>query len=330
MGRSTVGLILNGRGDELGIPQRTQKKAIDIARRLGYRPNSLALGLAGKHTQTIGVLLPSGSFYPQYLMSQALSLRLHRKGYQTYLVDSLQDPEVVLESLKEMATRRVDGIIFYANTPFTPEIRKVLAQFRVVVLITNMQMQENDLPAHIIYRNTTPAIDDIVEHFAKSGRRHPMIATLVEPSNNDKIEQFKNALRRHGFDSSDEAAVFDAACGIPRNSDYYAKFMEKFQAGKLEARRFDAIFCTCDEGALAAVNYLAKRDIQVPRDVVVVGMNNTPWAQGMQPPLASASWGHENTFDVIESRLVERLGHPDAEPKYEELPLKFIWRESAG
>jgi LacI family transcriptional regulator len=332
LGRSTVGLILNGRGDALGIPQKTQRKVFQVARQLGYRPNSLALGLAGKHTQTIGLLLPSGPFFPQYLMPQDLSLRLHRRGFQTNLVDSLQEEEVILESLAEMATRRVNGIVFtiFHNDQLTPSIHRKLIQFPVTVLITNEPLPRDDLRAHIIHQNMTPAITDIVDHFVRIGRRRPMIATSVGPSNEEKIRAFKNAMRRHGLDASDEAAVFDIGGDRSHGPDFYTRFLVKFESEKLEDRAFDALFCTCDEGATAAVNYLAKRGLRVPQDVSIVGMNNAPWVQGMRPPLASLSWGYPGSFDNIESRLVERLEQPASEPGYDDVPLKFIWRESAG
>jgi hypothetical protein len=39
---------------------------------------------------------------------------------------------------------------------------------------------------------------------------------------------------------------------------------------------------------------------------------------------------HVNTFDLIEARMVERLKTPDSKPGFDEAPLKFIPRDSAG
>ncbi|MBN1555557.1 MAG: LacI family DNA-binding transcriptional regulator [Phycisphaerae bacterium] len=332
LGRSTVGLILNGRGDELGIPAETQAKVHKVAANLGYRPNSLALGLAGKKTQTIGLILPSGPFYPQNLMPQDISLRLHRRGYQTYLVDSLQDPDVMLESLKEMATRRVDGICFHMKLPIPPKVREALNQFPATVLISNIPIPRTDFRAHVIYLDMVPAIDDIVDHFVQTGRRRPMIVTSVNDAmtNLEKIGPFRDALRRQGLDASEEGTIFGVNAGIPRDSDYYTVFRDAFEAQRLEDRDFDALFCTCDEAAVAAIRYLTEKGRRVPDDVAVVGLNNTPMIQGYKPSIASISWNHVEAFDLIEARMVERLKKPDAVPGYDEAPLKFIRRESAG
>jgi LacI family transcriptional regulator len=331
LGLSTVGLILNGRGDELGIPKKTQKRAIEVSRRLGYRPNSLALGLVGKRTQTIGLLLPSDMYYPQYLVPQVLSLRLYRKGFQAYLMDSLQDHDVILDALAEMASRRVDGVVFSTpNHMLTPEIRQSLSRFPVTILMSHEPLTRETLRAHVIWENILSGVNEMMDHFIEAGRRRPLMVVSLGTSNQYKIAAFKNALSRHGLDSSDAAAVFGIPSITPGDVDIYSHFSHSFESQKLDARDFDALFCTCDEGAAAAANYLKKCGRRVPEDVAVVGLNNSPWVQAVQPPLASVSWRYLDSCDLVVNRLSERLKTPDKEPECDELATRFVWRESAG
>lgn len=331
LGLSTVGLILNGRGDELGIPKTTQQRAIDVARRLGYRPNSLALGLVGKHTQTIGLLLPSSPFFPQYLAAQELSIRLYRKGYQTYLVDSLHDHDVILDALSEMAARRVDGVVFStSNHMLTPEIRKALDSFPVTILLSHEPLTRNSLHAHMIWENIQLGIDEMMDHFIQTGRRRPIMAVNLGRSNENKAMAFKAALSRHGLDAADEKVLFCIPLLHPPCFDYYSYFLKTYESEKLIENDFDALFCTSDEGAAAAITYLTKQGRQVPEDVAVVGLNNAPWTQALRPPLASIAWRDAETWELVIQRLIERLNNPELEPGHDELPTQFIWRESAG
>ncbi|MBN1554341.1 MAG: LacI family DNA-binding transcriptional regulator [Phycisphaerae bacterium] len=331
VGRSTVSLILTGRGDELRIPQATQKKVYQAAEKLEYRPNSLASGLVGKRTQTIGLLFPSSFFFPQNLLPQGISLRLNRQEYQTYLVDSLNDVGVIRDALLEMASRRVDGVVLYTTRHLLkPEIRDLLNKFPVAILMSHEPLPRESLRSHMIFENIASGVDEVVDHLVKTGRRRPMMLVNQSPGNTCRLAAFKNALRRHGLDSSDDAAVF----GIPRCAagmyDYFAYFMEHFESQRLEDREFDALFCTSDEGASAAIRYLKKRGIHVPQDIAVVGTNNAPWTQAIEPPLASISWRHVDASELVVKRLRERLDAPDLAPGCDELPTRFIWRESGG
>ncbi|MBN1554769.1 MAG: LacI family DNA-binding transcriptional regulator [Phycisphaerae bacterium] len=332
LGRSTVSLVLNGRGNELGIAKKTQDRVFKVARKLGYRPNSLASGLAGKKTQTIGLLLPSSPFYPQNLIPQELSLLLHRQGYHTYLVDSLQDQDVILESLTEMASRRVDGVVFspYHNHFLTPAIREVLNQFSVSVLLAHEPIVRGSLRGHIVCESVVPGIHEVVDHFVKTGRRRPMLATNMTTSNQCKIKAFQAALSRHGLKAGEEVSVFGISRYLEGDPDYYTHFLNQFESKHLDEREFDALLCTSDEGAVAAINYLQEHNRRVPEDVAVVGLNDTPLAKGIRPPLASVQRNYRNTCELVVKRLIEKLNQPDLEPGYDDLRTKFIRRESAG
>ncbi|MBN1554349.1 MAG: LacI family DNA-binding transcriptional regulator [Phycisphaerae bacterium] len=331
LGLSTVGLILNGRGDELGIPQKTQQRAMDVARRQGYRPNSLALGLVGKSTQTVGLLLPSSPFFPQNLSAQEISIRLYRKGYQTYLVDSLHDHDVILDALAEMAARRVDGVVFSTtNHMLTPEILRALKPFPVTVLMSHEPLERGSLWAHAIWETIQSGVDEMMDHFITTGRRKPMMAVNLGKSNLSKVAAFQTALTRHGLDAADEKALFNTPIHNPPRYDYYSYFLERFESQKLFSRDFDALFCTSDEGAAAAINYLEQHGRRVPEDVAVVGLNNAPWTRAMKPPLASISWRATDSWELVLRRLIERLNDPGMEPGTDELTTHFVRRDSAG
>ncbi|MBN1554345.1 MAG: LacI family DNA-binding transcriptional regulator [Phycisphaerae bacterium] len=329
---STVSAVLNDRASERRVGKKTQRRVLEVARRLNYQPNYLARGLVGKRTKTIGLIMPSGMYFPQYLLPQEISLLLHKKGYQTYLTTSLHDKEVFLNSLAELSARRVDGVIFfpYHNHYLTPAIRQALRQFPVTVLLAFESIFRDTLQAHLVCVKMDQGAEEMVAHFAQTGRRRPLMVTSVGPSNEAKVKAFKNALERHGYDSSDEAALYGVPPIASNDLDSYTHFLRDFESRKLRDRTFDALFCTCDEGAIAAMNYLKQRGIRVPEDVAVVGLNDMPLIRGFQPSVASISWRHPIACELIVTRLVERLNQTGLEPGCDELPTQFIRRESAG
>ena len=59
---ATVSFVLNGK--DKNIPEETQKKVLDAAKKIGYRPNRLAVGLVTNKTNIIGFICPdSGNLF---------------------------------------------------------------------------------------------------------------------------------------------------------------------------------------------------------------------------------------------------------------------------
>ena len=57
--KTLVSLVLNGRGDEMNINKETQKKVIDLAQKVNYKPNMVARGLRLGASKTIGLIIPN-------------------------------------------------------------------------------------------------------------------------------------------------------------------------------------------------------------------------------------------------------------------------------
>jgi LacI family transcriptional regulator len=62
---TTVSFVLNGRAEEMSIPQQTRDRVLAAARELDYRPNRLTRGGTQGRTYTVGVIVPrlQSSFY---------------------------------------------------------------------------------------------------------------------------------------------------------------------------------------------------------------------------------------------------------------------------
>ncbi|MFN6084683.1 MAG: LacI family DNA-binding transcriptional regulator, partial [Fluviicola sp.] len=55
--KSTVSFVLNGKGKQFNISERTQQLILDKAKELNYVPNFFAKGLREGKTSTIGLVL---------------------------------------------------------------------------------------------------------------------------------------------------------------------------------------------------------------------------------------------------------------------------------
>jgi len=106
-----VSIVLNNRGDEKGISLQTQKKVIEKARELRYKPNMLARGLRLGESKTIGLIVAdiSNVFYSKIAKSIEMIAAAH--GYNLIFCSSDEDPEKEIALIEMLRERQVDGII---------------------------------------------------------------------------------------------------------------------------------------------------------------------------------------------------------------------------
>ena len=59
----SVSTVSRALGDDKNIRKETKEKVIEAAKRLGYRPNPVAINLKYGHTNTVGVIVPEANGY---------------------------------------------------------------------------------------------------------------------------------------------------------------------------------------------------------------------------------------------------------------------------
>lgn len=107
--KSTVSRAL--RGDNQNVSKETQAKILEVAQRLGYKRNELAVNLRKQSTRTIGIVVPEmiTSFYVNFITYA--QKYLNKSGYRVMLAQSQENPEVERINLQMMEDYRVDGIL---------------------------------------------------------------------------------------------------------------------------------------------------------------------------------------------------------------------------
>jgi LacI family transcriptional regulator len=91
---------------------------------------------------------------------------------------------------------------------------------------------------------------------------------------------------------------------------------------------FDGIFAGNDLSAIGAINVLLQNKISVPKQVKVIGFDNSPVATRSVPALSSI---HQPTRELgaeVANMLVAALGGSEVTRKM--LPVKLVARESTA
>jgi LacI family transcriptional regulator len=320
---ATVSHALNGRA---GYSQATRKLVKRTAADLGYVANPMARALLGKSTKTIGIVWSLGRPNAEGFVREIAS-RMWRRGYVTYMADGMSDPGACLAILSDFDRRRVDGVVFQANSPLltNPAIIQHLKRFRAAVAVMNCAFAEP--PVDLVVQDEPNGVGQVMDYWWATGRRRPCVIGEAAAMS-VMIEPFMAKVREYGW--PEEGAVIDTGAGarVSRNFDYYLEGLNRqFEDGRFP---FDAVLCAGDDGAAAVLPWLKKRRYGVPEDVAIVGFGNIDLIRGIDPPIASVERHYEPSADAIDEILFERLGRLDQPRQVRTIPSTFIWRESAG
>lgn len=331
--RSTAGLVLNGRGDELGIKPETQARIRAVAEQLQYRPNYLARGLTGQSTQTLGVIWSFAAYHPHMMMRRELTMRLHKRDYQPLVADSFNDKERVRRDLDEFRRRGVDGLIIRLNNELA-EDQRIMRELdrwpRKVIVVEEATSPWVRDAWPVVVREVRPAMDELARHLVATGRRRPGVLLSSLGSNRAKTAAFLAALESHGLPGSWDQVVSLEGQYEMSQDDHCQVFEEGIARAKLDFSRFDALLCNCDEGAAMVLRACEGQGVRVPEDMALIGFNDTPFCKGISPRLASIGWENAKTADRVMQLMFAQLEGESIEGVRESVPLSFQWRESAG
>ena len=323
----TISVALGRKGR---ISEVTRKKVLEAAEEQGYRPNILAAGLRGSKTMTIGMIwLFVDPWAGDSIIAYDLLERLQEKDYSAIQVQHHEDPKILCGQLENLLSRHVDALVLRATPPQLthPDILSLIKSGPPVLAVT--REDTSDFPGDILIHDREKAIYQVVEYFAKTGRKRPCMAlSMAEESNPYKYAAFVEACAELGIAKHPKMLIdldyphFSKETG-PRHIDAIKKYFP-------DDIDVDAFFCFNDVGAMYAMYELQKRGVKIPEDVAVIGFNNITPGRITTPPLASGDRKPELMAEKLETMLMKRIKKPEIEPQRETIHMEFIWRESAG
>lgn len=272
---ATVSRVVNGNPN---VKPATRQKVLDVIKRLNYRPNAVARGLASKRTTTVGVVIPN--LTNPYFAELALGIDdiASMYKYNIILANSDYDDDKILKVVRNLLAKQVDGIIFMGNH-LTDKIRAEFSRSRTPVVLAGTVDLEHQLPSVNI--DHSAAVADGIKLLAP---RHKRIAFISGPLIDDingkvRLVGYQQGLAANGLEF-DEGLVFEA--------NY--KYKEGFALAQrvLNAGATAAVVAE-DELAAGLLNGLFEAGQSVPEDFEIITSNDSPIVNYTRPNLTSVS-----------------------------------------
>jgi DNA-binding LacI/PurR family transcriptional regulator len=256
---------------------------LKCAGQLGYVRNQQAANLRIGKSGLVGILVPyiDNPFYTKFLQEMHNALRTHNS--QCLIACSFGKSENMLAALHHFEAYNIDGLVVDVNegslSPQTQEILQHMQRRGRPVIITGAQLP-NKYYDHF-YLDNINAMDKVVRHL--SSRGHKLIGFVggieSNPNIHSRLDGLKKAIKSLKLTTKDEWIGLG-------DSSAAAVQQRAFQILRLP-KRPTAIACTSDMIAIAVMKAAHELNLQVPRDIAVVGFDDIDIASLSNPGLTT-------------------------------------------
>jgi LacI family transcriptional regulator len=300
----------------------TMEAVTAAAEAVGYVPNAAARSLRSRRTGQIAFAMPdiANPVYTTMVGSIQQIARAH--GSRLILLSTEGHIEDELGFLADLKQRYVDGLIL-CSLQFTEAHAEAVASAAVPVAVIGSPTKGAKVDT--VRPNSRTGAAEAVRHLYAHGRRRIAFVNGPEqtaPGTARKLGYF-DALRACKLERDD--ALVEVA------SDFNAIEPGREAVERLLGRvRPDAIFCANDLLALGALSALRAAGLDVPRDVALVGMDNTNLSAVTSPPLTSVDLGSADRARIAAELLLARIEHPNRRPRNVVVEPRLVVRESCG
>jgi LacI family transcriptional regulator len=326
--KGTVSKVLNG--GAYSVSGETRRRIQSAAHELDFRPNAIARDLARRRTETIGVIVASVS-NPVYAdLIAGIDRVLGESGFTLLFGSSEGSAVKEADVVRTMQQRRVDGIIMASVTLQETELEQ-LQRAGVDVVLASRNLPGADVDTVVVDNldGARRAVAHLVEH------GHTRVAHIAGPAD---VVPF--VLRRQAFEEAAAAKLVDGDPGLVVTAPGTSH-----EAGEQALEQLlaldeppTAVFAGSDGLALGVLEAAARHGLQVPRDLAVIGFDNT-WIARM-PGITlttvdgkAGELGRRAALQLLER--IEARHNPDEQQTTSDartvvLPTTLVVRRSCG
>ena len=297
---SAVSLALNGKP---GVSENTRAQVLDAAMQMGYtRPGASAVQT---NHRTLCFVRYAGHFIKAAEHTSFSSFVLHgvenratELGYglqvRNVSTDDLYNPQN-LESL-----RKTDGIILLGTDitqPLVPEVERLLSYLDdCPVVVVDSILLAGRLDS--VVNDALGGARSAAEHLLKTGHKRIGYVRAKQRIRNlqEREQGVQQALENAGMELFATIEVDIASEKAFRDCDVWIREHKELP---------DGIFADNDILAAAAIRALKKNGHRVPQDVSVIGFDDIPTCEILDPPLTTIH-AYKEELGSVAVELIDR------------------------
>jgi LacI family transcriptional regulator/LacI family repressor for deo operon, udp, cdd, tsx, nupC, and nupG len=292
-----------------------------VMKKLDYRPNRVARRLRqrGGKRHLLGLIIPDiqNPFFAE--IARGVEDVAYANQFAVMLCNSDEDMNKERFYLDVMLAESVDGIILPPINDHDPEVSKVAGSGMPIVTVDRSL---SDSTIDKVEVDNYQGAFDAVAHLIKIGHRR--IGLITGRGN---ISTSRD--RKLGYEQALTASE------IPVNPEYVRMGDYKQASGIALADELlalpvppTALFVANNLMAVGAIEAIHARNLKIPQDVAVIGFDDLPWADALDPPLTMVRQPAYEVGRAAAELLLKRLDNRNSPPAWLRLRPRLILRQS--
>ncbi|MBS3736797.1 MAG: LacI family DNA-binding transcriptional regulator [Candidatus Bipolaricaulota bacterium] len=276
--KSTVSHVINE--TRYVSPELTEKVRRAMEELNYHSPNAIARGLKTQKTYTVGLIVSDiTNMFSPYL-ARGLEGIASERGYNVIVsnTDELIGKEQdLIDSLIE---QRVDGVVIAPTGKDDDKINLLREQDIPFVFLDR---KVSSIEADFVTSNNEEGAYKATKHLLENG--HERIGTILGPecisTSRSRYNGYKIALEEEGIEVNQDLLV---------RGDYKLEGGQEVTEKLLNLDRPPtALFSTNLMSNLGALKAIKNVGLKCPDDISLVGFDDVPWIEMLQPPLSVVS-----------------------------------------
>lgn len=294
--RTTVSLVLNDRQVKgVNISEETQNRVKEIARRLGYHNNKLAISVATGKSHIIGCIGMDMNEECSLSVGQLISAAVSYATMREYSIKMLSSKSTVEELVNACVSYRMCGVIFRTrNRECFENFAEAMKRYEIPVVLLDSAFTSPSVPS--VVGDDYDGMRQIVEYLASLGHRKLTYITF------ETFQPFSIRRQRGFVETTEKLAgrVTGTCCNTDNGMPIHAFDRAELIITEIlkSADIPDAFVCNCDEIAMIVLRAAWRCGIKVPEQLSVVGFGNLPVDALTSPPLTSLALPYERMAEA--------------------------------
>jgi DNA-binding LacI/PurR family transcriptional regulator len=313
--KSLVSLVMRG-SDRVGASSR---EAVLVAvDKLGYRPNAAARTMVRQRSYVIGVMLSDlhNPFYADVI--DGIDMAATDAGYRSILTTGNRVAERERMAVTTLLEMRVDGLIMVS--PVVSRDCAIGASQSVPTVVVGKATRAPTVDS--VTNDDRLGAAMVVNHLVDLGHSH--IAHIdggVGAGSQPRRTGYKRSMQNHGLEAEIRAV--------------HGGFTEEGGSAGMRSLLVDgprptAVFVANDLAAIGVLEVLAGEGLSVPRDISVVGYDNTALAASHRLGLTTIDQPRHDMGRMAAGLILTKIDQDPAPANHAVLSPKLVVRESTA
>jgi DNA-binding LacI/PurR family transcriptional regulator len=320
--QATVSRVLKG---DPQVNAEMRERVLAVVQQLGYVPDARAQSLRSQRTRLLGLVIhrDPDALAGDPFFSALIAMIVEQAGRYDYhlCVDTARtarSQRAIYEEL--LRTRRVDGLILVESETHDRRIERLSREGFPFVLIGRYEPED---AVCTVDNDNISAAHMATDYLLRMGRRRiayiggPVELTVTR----DRLRGYRDALEAHGIGYDPHRvmfAEFNAHSAASATIDLLSQSPPP-----------DAILALDDMLAIAAMRTAKQHGYRVPEDLAVVGFNDSPLCEYVEPRLTSVAVEIPALARRATEMLIGLVEGREPNPKRQIAPARLVKRDSA-